>query len=737
MQYTTNYNLKKIELTDAPPDITQLNSNFDTIDDELAVHVGRLDAQEVREGDIWASINALGDKVTTPFCVNSGVLDSNGQPSILSYANDNNTSTELAFQQPVLTANGTMGGSAFAVSANDSAAWAWYLFSANGGEWGGQSAPSESNPTELQIYNPTPLLVRSISLKNSVTVEQIWSRVIVYGSNNGSTWTQIATGNNSIRTTGTWVDLAVNATVSYKYFKISFTGNTTGAAIAVARISLNATQTITHTGGRVTFKGSIVATTATGKTFTVGSMADIDVSKLTGREFIAFIDTAGATGVTAGTMYAQDTQPTSPASGDIWFKTLEPLACYQYLANTWRERNIVPIGEVYADGTGKITGVSTYPYNQNGYTVNTRTQATPTTFGLVRTAAPEDETNCQCDDAAITPENLYKLADYRRANTAYEIGDVVACPYHAELMLKCTTAGTTNAGALDTTNVTEGQALADGSVTWTVVATGSAGDISKYPAWYFNKGNGSDGAFNPTSDITISGEKNYTTVNIPSGVTVTVDPAVKIKCQGAFINNGAITADGKGMVGGEAGASAAGDGYTYTTKLNGQGDAGYVSHGGACGTYKGGGGGNVWGGSVAGITPIYATVDGYRSDVKTSGVLAFTLGSGGTGGGTGANEGTSKAIGGTGGGGIVIVANTVTNTGTITANGSAGAAGTKNYFSGGGGGGGGTVIVVASSINNTGTVSADGGAGGGVSNTNYASAGATGGAGFVLIEELK
>lgn len=35
MQTTTNYALKKIELTDSPPDITVLNSNFDTIDTQL------------------------------------------------------------------------------------------------------------------------------------------------------------------------------------------------------------------------------------------------------------------------------------------------------------------------------------------------------------------------------------------------------------------------------------------------------------------------------------------------------------------------------------------------------------------------------------------------------------------------------------------------------------------------------------------------------------------------------
>lgn len=34
-QYTTNYNLTKIDLTDAPPDITVLNSNWDTIDEML------------------------------------------------------------------------------------------------------------------------------------------------------------------------------------------------------------------------------------------------------------------------------------------------------------------------------------------------------------------------------------------------------------------------------------------------------------------------------------------------------------------------------------------------------------------------------------------------------------------------------------------------------------------------------------------------------------------------------
>ena len=36
---TKNYNLHKIDLTDAPPDITVLNQNWDTLDAELATRV--------------------------------------------------------------------------------------------------------------------------------------------------------------------------------------------------------------------------------------------------------------------------------------------------------------------------------------------------------------------------------------------------------------------------------------------------------------------------------------------------------------------------------------------------------------------------------------------------------------------------------------------------------------------------------------------------------------------------
>ena len=94
--------------------------------------------------------------------------------------------------------------------------------------------------------------------------------------------------------------------------------------------------------------------------------------------------------------------------------------------------------------------------------------ASASTFGLIRTTAVSDELNCNCTDAAITPNSLYKLADYRLSSAAYKVGDIVGVPYHNELRLRCTLAGTTASTALNTTNATAGQTINDGGCRWLV-----------------------------------------------------------------------------------------------------------------------------------------------------------------------------------------------------------------------------------------------------------------------------
>lgn len=474
MQYTTNYNLPKAEMTDAPPDITFVGEGFDIVDEALKEHDDSFVWHADRKNELQESINALAEqlatKTWTPFCVNSGILDSNGKPALMSYANDVSTSTELAFVQPILTANGTMGGTAFAVTANQSTASAYAPFSTGTGGITSVGEPTAAAPFEITIYNPVAVKLSDISMQNPASSNNVWSSVILYGSNSNGAWTEISRHNNGLRTANQWGSIGVNPNAYYKYYKLSFTSNTANAVINIQKINLSGTYISTHTGGRVTFTGTVIATTAQGENFTADEIKNLDLSSVTANKVYIYLGRNGAPTYTAGALHISPTTPTEFAAGDVWFKTLEPLAAYQYLNSAWSEINLAPVGEVTMDGAGKITAVTTYPYNQNGYTVNVGTQATASTFGLVRTAGAEDETDCQCDDAAVTPENLYKLANYRLANTAYAVGDVVACPYHVEFLLKCTTAGTTSAGALNTTEATAGQVLADGGAQWTVIA---------------------------------------------------------------------------------------------------------------------------------------------------------------------------------------------------------------------------------------------------------------------------
>lgn len=474
MQYTTNYNLPKAELIDAPPDITFVGEGFDLVDEALKEHDDSFAWHADRKNELQESINVLAEQIATktwtPFCVNSGALDSNGKPALMGFANDVSLSTELAFVQPVLTSNGTMGGTAFAVTANENASGVYNLFGSSATGWTNNQAPTESAPAEITIYNPNALKLTGIDIQNGAYSDNVWTEMTLYGSNTNGSWTTISTHNNNIRTTNTWGSLGVNPNAYYKYYKISFTSNAANTNISIQKIRLTGTYVSTHTGGRVTFTGTVIATTAQGENFTANEIKDLDLSSVTASKVYIYLGRNGAPTYTAGVLHVSATTPTEFAAGDVWFKTLEPLATYQYLNSAWNEINLAPVGEVDMDGTGKITAVTTYPYNQNGYTVNTGTQATTTTFGLVRTAGAEDETDCQCDDAAVTPENLYKLANFRLANTAYAVGDVVACPYHVEFLLKCTTAGTTSAEALDTANVQAGDMLTDGGVVWTVIA---------------------------------------------------------------------------------------------------------------------------------------------------------------------------------------------------------------------------------------------------------------------------
>lgn len=90
-------------------------------------------------------------------------------------------------------------------------------------------------------------------------------------------------------------------------------------------------------------------------------------------------------------------------------------------------------------------------------------------YGLVRLASEADVLS-EGEGAVVHVPLAYELNDFRRMNTAYNVGDKVNCAFRFEFYLECTQAGTTDAETLDTRNVTHNQVISDGTCQWTVRA---------------------------------------------------------------------------------------------------------------------------------------------------------------------------------------------------------------------------------------------------------------------------
>ena len=295
---------------------------------------------------------------------------------------------------------------------------------------------------------------------------------------------------------------------------------------------------------------------------------------------------------------------------------------------------------------------------------------------------------------------------------------------------------------------------------------------------------GADGAFNPTVNTTVplppSGIFNYTSVNIPVGVTVTfqkntTNTPVVILASGNVTIAGAINISGtNGVPVGAAGGGALGD--DGTPGLGGPGgfDGG---RGGIGGTFNAGtvslarisnraGAGLGPGGGGAGATfidhypcailrtslfagaggayaaaasnatgPIVCTGTAYYEGALgggaygTSTLLPLIGGSGGGGGG-GGTSGTGAGGGGGGGALLIAASGTVSVTGSISANGGNGGdtdmASNTIFGTAGGGGSGGAIRIVATAISGNGAINAFNGNAGSITN-NCCSNGATAG----------
>ena len=263
----------------------------------------------------------------------------------------------------------------------------------------------------------------------------------------------------------------------------------------------------------------------------------------------------------------------------------------------------------------------------------------------------------------------------------------------------------------------------------------------------FNSGStGADGAFAPTTSQSIAvpagGVFNFTTVNIPSGVTITftrnaTNTPLTILASGDVVIAGNINIDGQlptsngaGGLGGPGGSNGGPGGYGFDQSFSGVPGDGPGGGGGgtgvASGTAGAGGGGGF--GTAGGAGQNAGSLNGAPGPkFGAPTVLPLIGGSGGGGGGANNN---SRAGGGGGGGGAILIA----SSGTITINGTVFArGGNGGFFSNtpsGGGGAGGAIRLIANTINGTGTLNASGG----FTSNCFIACGGTGGQGYVRIE---
>ena len=143
-----------------------------------------------------------------------------------------------AWIQPILSANGTLGGDSFAVEASNtySSNYAWKAFddvSAN--TYWSPGTTSTLAKTYYTFYNPEPLNVTQIECV--CTANNYWSSIdSVEGGNDGTNWTSITKSSSGKPT----ITCVLNNSEFYKYYKIAF-NKTENNSLRVKNITITAT----------------------------------------------------------------------------------------------------------------------------------------------------------------------------------------------------------------------------------------------------------------------------------------------------------------------------------------------------------------------------------------------------------------------------------------------------------------------------------------------------------------
>ena len=151
-----------------------------------------------------------------------------------------------AFTQPILGSNGTLGGSAFAVHANNvySAEYdSFNVFTLDASKVYSSGANPSSGTVYFTIYNPIALKISKIAFTNvpSGLTSSSPKEIEIQGSNNNSSWTTLKNYTNTDNTNGSSWSVDISGGY-YKYYRIAIkSANTTQAYVNIGKIAITAT----------------------------------------------------------------------------------------------------------------------------------------------------------------------------------------------------------------------------------------------------------------------------------------------------------------------------------------------------------------------------------------------------------------------------------------------------------------------------------------------------------------
>lgn len=181
----------------------------------------------------------------------TGTVTMNSDKTLTCTGSYTTSQTEMPWTQPTLSANGTMGGVSFAVSASSvySQYDAYYAFDNNSSTmWSVYSKGSTDLPATMTIYNPDTLRVIKITITNTSGYALAFTSGSVQAkADYMDAWTNVVSSwTNSNTTAGSSWDITVNSVYAYKYWRITFTGfNNSSYRPQCQQITLDAHKVIT------------------------------------------------------------------------------------------------------------------------------------------------------------------------------------------------------------------------------------------------------------------------------------------------------------------------------------------------------------------------------------------------------------------------------------------------------------------------------------------------------------